>query len=123
MREEIVTTVAKAAAGGMASGATAMAVFGLSWWAWAAAMVGAAAQFHFELDRAPETLLKLVIGIAAVGFAAAMLASGIPHFPYMGWTSNILVEVRAGLLGLVANPAIHLLRRLISTTKHPQGGG
>ena len=104
----------------VAIGATA--AFGLTWWAWAAALGGAAASYHFENEKEPATLIKLVVGILAVGFAAAMLASALPYFPGMTWTSAILIEVRAGLLGLVANPGIQLFRRLISSWKMPQEG-
>lgn len=118
MREEAATVAAKS----VASGAAAVAIFGLTWWAWAAAFIGAAASYHFETDKAPETLLKLALGIAAVGFAAAMFASAIPHWPMFGWTGNVLVEVRAGIMGLLANPTVKAIRWLIDNRKNPSGG-
>ena len=88
------------AAKGVATAGAAIAVFGLTWWAVAAAVIGAVASYHFEPEQKPKGAVKLVFGIVAMGFAAAMLAVALPSVPFCGWTAEIPVEVRAGLLGL-----------------------
>lgn len=100
----------------------AAAAFGLTWWALAAAVIGAAASYHFERDQSPATVWRLVFGILAIGFTAVLLASASPSIPGLGWTGAILIEVRAGLLGLFANALVKLAKRLIAGWKaSPEG--
>ncbi len=96
MKPDIAAAVGKT----VATAGTAAAAFGLSWWAVAAALTGAFAAYHFEPERKPEGLGKLIFGIFSVGFGAALLAVAAPAFPLMDWADKIQLEVRAGLLGL-----------------------
>lgn len=108
MKSEMSLMVAKA----VATAGTSIAVFGLSWWAIAAATIGAFASFHFEPEHRPNKLTGLIFGIFSTAFAAAFLAAAIPHFPMMGWTAGIVVEVRAGLLGLCIRFIFEQFRRV-----------
>lgn len=96
MNDNLSIVVAKA----LATAGASVAVFGLSWWALAAALVGAFASYHFEPEQRPRGLGKMLFGIFAMAFAAAMLAVAAPAVPLFVWTGQIAVEVRAGLLGL-----------------------
>lgn len=100
------------AAKGVATAGAAVAVFGLTWWAVAAAVLGAIASYHFEPEQKPKGALKLAFGIVAMGFAAAMLAVALPHVPMLGWSGAILVEVRAGLLGLTVRWLLEQAKRI-----------
>lgn len=102
---------------GLATAAASVAVFGLTWWAIAAALIGAFASYHFEPERRPKGLSKLVFGIFAMGFAAAFTAVAIPHFPLFAWTAAISVEVRAGLLGLSIRFIFEQWKRLARSYK------
>lgn len=94
--------------------ATAAAIaFGLNGWAVAAALAGAAASVHFEKEAEPSTLLRLLLGITAMGFLAAMLASALPKIPGFAWTGDISVAVRAGILGVFVNQLYPVLQYVI----------
>lgn len=108
MRAEVAGLAAKA----VATAGAAIAVFGLTWWAVAAAVVGAVASYHFEPEQKPKGAITLVFGIIAMGFAAAMLAVALPSIPLCGWTGDIPVEVRAGLLGLSVRWIIEQAKRV-----------
>jgi hypothetical protein len=108
MRDETVAVGAKA----VATAATAAGAFGLTWWAVAAALVGAAAAYHFEPEQVPAKVPRLIFGIFATGFAAAFAAVAAPHIPFMGWTDAIPIGVRAGLLGLTIRFLIDQGKRL-----------
>ncbi len=102
------------AAKSAATGITGITVaFGLTWWAVAAAVVGAFASLHFEKEAAPSTMAKLLGKIASLAFLAALLAATSPHLAGFAWTENVPVAVRAGLLGVLANPIYELLRLLV----------
>lgn len=110
MNAEASALLAKA----VATAGAAIAVFGLSWWAIAAALIGAIASFHFEPEHAPKGALKLAFGIVAMGFAAAFVAVALPNIPLMGWSDGILIEVRAGLLGLTIRWLVEQGKRIAS---------
>lgn len=84
----------------LATASMSVAVFGLNWWAIAAALIGAMASYHFEPEKQPKGLGKLVFGIFAMAFASAMLAVALPSIPLCSWTGDIAIEVRSGLLGI-----------------------
>lgn len=96
MRAEIASITAKA----VATAGVAAAAYGLTWWAVAAALIGSAVSYHFEPEQRPKRALNLAFGIFAMGFAAAFTAVAIPHVPLFGWSVDVPIEVRAGLLGL-----------------------
>lgn len=109
MQEEMTATVAKAV-----GGASLSAAFALTPWAVAAAIVGAATSLHYQDGAAAKGVVRLLLGIFALGFLAAMIAAGIPHVPACGWTENIPVAVRAGFVGVFADPTQrHVIRPLI----------
>lgn len=74
------TETAGIAAKAIATAGAAVAVFGLTWWALVAALIGAAASYHFEPEQVPSKASRLVFGIVAMGFAAALAAVAFPHF-------------------------------------------
>jgi len=98
---------------GVATAAASVAVFGLTWWAVSAALVGAFASYHFEPEKRPQGLGKMIFGIFAMAFFAALLAVAIPKVPLFSWSSEILVEVRAGLLGLTIRFIYEQGRRML----------
>ncbi|MDR1076379.1 MAG: hypothetical protein LBL59_08825 [Xanthomonadaceae bacterium] len=107
----------------IATSAGAVSIFGLSPWAWVAAIVGAAASYYFEPEQAPDKALRLAFGIAAMAFAAAMVAMILPHLPVIGETAGkIDVEVRAGALGLSVR-VLHEQGRRILSGYRLRGGG
>jgi hypothetical protein len=106
MQEEVTAAVAKAA-----SGAAISAAFALTPWAVVAAIVGAAVSLHFQEASGAKGVGRLVLGIGALGFLAAMIAAGVPHAPGFGWTDAIPVAVRAGFLGVVADPTHRFIIR------------
>lgn len=116
MKEDGLSVAVKSLATGAA------AAFGLTWWAVVAALIGAAASYHFEPEQQPGTVRRLIVGILVLAFSAALLASAMPHVPGFGWAGNVLIEVRAGLLGVFANPIIKWVRRQIESRHKPQGG-
>lgn len=116
MKAEGISVAVKSLATGAA------AAFGLTWWAVVAALIGAAASYHFEPQQQPGTVRRLIVGILVLAFSAALLASAAPHVPGFGWTANVPLGVRAGLLGVFANPIIRWVRRLIESRHRPQGG-
>lgn len=93
-------TIAAVLPKAVSTGGVGAAMLTLSPWAWAAALIGAALSFYFEPEKTPKEVRKLLFGIVATGFAAALVAAAAPHVPLLGWTENIDVGVRAGLLGL-----------------------
>lgn len=109
------------------SGATAVtsvaAAFGLTWWAVAAALIGAAASLQFESEKTPSTLWRLGLRILALGLLAAALASVSSHIPpVFGFTLNdVPIAARALLLGLFANPIYKRLRREAEDRNTPGG--
>lgn len=120
MRVESAAEVAKAAA---TSGVAAAGAFGLTWWALAAALAGAVLSLHFERAQAPSTLWRLLFGIVALGFLAALLAAFTSHLPpILGFSlSEVPIAVRAGLLGLFASPIYRRLRREADDRQVPGG--
>lgn len=93
------------------------AAFGVTWWAAAAALIGAAASLYFERGAEPSSLARLVAGILIFAFIAALIASALPHVPLFGWSAEVNVEVRAGLLGVFAQPIVRTTRRIIEGWK------
>jgi hypothetical protein len=117
------TETAGIAAKAIATAGAAVAVFGLTWWALVAALIGAAASYHFEPEQVPSKASRLVFGIVAMGFAAALAAVALPHFPGLGWTEKIQIEVRAGLLGLSIRFLLEFGKQLIAGWKLKRSGG
>jgi hypothetical protein len=116
MQDEVGVLAAKSAA---TAGTAVAAVFGLTWWAVAASLVGAVMSLHFERPAAGSTVWRVLLQIAALGFLAAFLAVFLPYIPLFGWTapealpSDVALVVRAGLLGIFANPINTGIRALI----------
>lgn len=100
-----------------ATATASVAVFGLTWWAVAAALVGAVASYHFEPEKRPKGLGKTIFGIFAMGFLAAIVASQIHKVPGFGWSGEILVEVRAGFLGVTIRFLYEQGKRLLRAYK------
>ena len=117
MKQEAAALLAKA----IATAGAAIAVFGLTWWAVAAALIGAVASYHFEPEHRPKGALKLAFGIFALGVAAALTAVALPQIPFMGWTEGIVIEVRAGLLGLSIRFLIDRAKQVLASWS-PAGG-
>lgn len=107
MKVETATIAAKS----VATGGAAVMMFGLTWWAVAIALVGAALSLHFEPEQLTVKVTRLVFGVLAVGFVAAVLAAALPHFPLIAWTADVPVEIRAGLLAVVVRPGYALGKR------------
>lgn len=108
MRDESIALGSKA----IAAGGTAAVYFGLTWWAIMAAVIGAVAAMHFEPEHRPTRVPGLIFGIFATSVAAALVAVAAPHFPGCGWSSEIPIEIRAGLLGLSVRFLIDWGKRL-----------
>ncbi len=128
MQQEVSALAVKSA--GTAGAGLAMA-FGLTWWAIAAALAGALVSLHFEKPAAGSTVWRVLLQIFALGFLAAFLAVALPHFPLFGWTSaaglpqEVALAVRAGLLGVFANPISIGIRAAIAafaSWRSTQGG-
>lgn len=117
MRDESIALGGKA----VATAGAAVIAAGLTWWAIAAAIVGAVASLHFEPEHVPAKLSRLIFGIFAIGFAAALVAAAAPAFPGFAWTGRIPVEVRAGLLGLSVRFLFEWGKRLAGTGKKVEG--
>lgn len=100
MKAETAAAVAK----GVSTGGAAAMMFGLTWWAVASALIGAAVSLHFEPEPPTVKVPRLVFGVLSVGFAAAMVAAASPHIPMISWTADVPVEIRAGLLALLVRP-------------------
>ena len=119
--EAIATAISK----GLAAGSTATVSVGLltlTPWTWAAALIGAAASYYFEPEQTPETLKRILFGILAMGFAGALMGAALPHAPFMAWTSNVDVTVRAGLCALMVRFLYSQGKRLMSGWKRTDGG-
>ncbi len=97
MRDEVLALGSKA----VSTAVVAATAFGLTWWAITAAFVGAAAAHHFEPEQTPAKLPRLVFSIFAVGFFAALAAVAVPHLPWLRWSADIPLGVRAGLIGVL----------------------
>lgn len=117
MKTETAALVAKA----IASAGIAIASIGLTWWAIVTALIGSAASFYFEPEQRPKKAIGLVVGIFCLGFAAAFTAVAIPHVPFFGWTKEIPIEIRAGLLGLFVRVLIDKAKKHLFGW-NPQGG-
>lgn len=117
MRAEIASVTAKA----VATAGVAAAAYGLTWWAVAAALIGSAVSYHFEPEQRPKRAVSLAFGIFAMGFAAAFTAVALPHIPLFGWSENIIIEVRAGLLGLFVRVLIEKGKQRILGAKADGG--
>lgn len=105
----------------VATAGAAAVTFGLTWWAVAAAIVGAVAALHFEPEYVPARVPRLIFGIFATGVAAALVAVAAPHFPGFGWSGQIPIEVRAGLLGLSIRYLFEWGKRLTGATRKVEG--
>ncbi len=100
MREEATVAVITKT---VTTGAAAWMFLGVTPWAWVAAFIGATLSYYFEPEHTPKTAAKMLFGIFAMGFAAALLAAASPHIPWFGigeFAGKVSLEVRAGLLGL-----------------------
>jgi hypothetical protein len=118
MRDELLALGIKIAATAVASAT----MFGLTWWAIAAAVIGAAASHHFEPEQVPSKLPRLIFGIFAVGFFAALAAVAAPHLPLLKWSVDIPLGVRAGLIGVLL-PALYRLGKRWADVRTAGPGG
>lgn len=124
MQHDVSVLAVKSAA---TAGTAAAAAFGLTWWAVAAALIGALVSLHFERPAAGSTVWRVLLQIGALGFLAALLAVALPHVPLFGWTApegmkpEVALVVRAGLLGIFANPISNWIRAIIA--RRTAGGG
>jgi hypothetical protein len=102
------------AAKAVSTGAGAWALLGISPWAWVAAFIGAVASYYFEPEHTPGGALKVLFGVFAMGFAAALVAAVLPFLPLgIGAVANqVSLEVRAGLMGLTIRFLFETGRRL-----------
>lgn len=118
--DEATAMAVKSAATGVASVAVA---FGLTWWAVAAALVGAAASLHFEPEQQGKTVAWSVVRILVLGLVGAALAAVTTHLPVIfGFSlAEVPIAVRAFLLGLFANPIYKRLRREADSRNAPGG--
>jgi len=91
-------------------------------WTWAAALIGAAASYYFEPEQTPETAKRILFGVLAMGFAGALMGAALPHAPFMAWTANVDVTVRAGLCALMVRFLYSQGKRLLSGWKRTDGG-
>lgn len=113
---------ADAAAKAVTTAGVAASLFGLTWWAVAFAVIGAAASYHFEPKKLPAKATRLALGILATAFAAAIVATALPHVPGCKWSGDIDVEIRAGILGLTVRVLYEQGRRLLSSLQLPIRG-
>lgn len=117
MQTETAALVAKSAG---TAGAAAAAAFGLTWWAVAAALLGAVASLHFEKPATGSTVVSVILQIFSLAILAAFLGAAVPHIPGFGWTEpasmpkEVALVVRTGLLGIFANPISNWIRSIIS---------
>lgn len=119
MRDEVLGLGIKA----VATAISAVAMFELTWGAIAAAIVGAAASYHFEAEQKPAKLPRLFFDIFATGFAAAFAAVAAPHVPLLAWSADIPLGIRAGLLGLLVRPMYHFGKRWAENRTAARPGG
>lgn len=122
MRDETIALGSQAVAGGSAAAATVASSLGLTWLAVAAAIVGAVAALHFEPEHVPARVPRLIFGVLATGVAAALVAVAAPHFPGFGWSGEVPIEARAGLLGLSLRYLIDWGKRLTGATPRKAEG-
>jgi hypothetical protein len=94
----------------LATAGGASVAFGLTWWAVAAAILGAIASLHFEQPATGSTVKRVLLQILALSLLAALLGSALPFIPGFRWSAEVPVAVRAGLLGLFANPINNAIR-------------
>lgn len=106
---------------GVATAGVGAAAYTFSPWAWAAALAGAAMSFYFEPEKQPKEVRRLIYGILAMGFAAAIAAAVVPHVPLLGWTGNIELWVRAAALGLSIRFIWEQGKRIASGWKRTDG--
>lgn len=118
MRDELAALGIKA----VATAVAAATAFGLTWWAITASFVGAVASLQFEPEETPSKLPKLIFMIFATGIAAALVAVALPSVPMFAWTGNILLEVRAGLLGLTVRFLYGFGKRWAEDRRKAPGG-
>ena len=115
-------SIAAGASKAVSTAGVSVAFFTLTPWTWAAALLGAAASYYFEPEHTPATARKLVFGIMAMGFAGALFGAALPHVPFMAWSANVDVTVRAGLCALSIRYLFTQGKRLLSGWKRTDGG-
>ncbi|WFC43164.1 hypothetical protein [Pseudoxanthomonas sp. SE1] len=106
---------------GVATAGVSAAAYTFSPWAWAAALAGAAMSFYFEPEKQPKEVRKVIYGILAMGFAAAVVAAVVPHIPLLQWTGNIELWARAAVLGLSIRFLWEQGKRIASGWKRTDG--
>lgn len=113
-KDEVGALAAKTVATGV------LAAFGLTLWAIVAAFIGAIVSLHFERPAAGSEVWRVALQIVAFAFLAALVAVLLPHF----WAKfgEVELAVRAGLLGVFANPIYKLGRSFIASRAKKQGG-
>ena len=107
MKVETAVVVAK----GVTAGAGTVMMFGMTWWALAAALIGATVSLHFEPEPPTVKVPRMVFGVLAVAVVAVFLAVAAPHYSWTAWSASIPVEIRAGLLAVVVRIGYPLGRR------------
>jgi hypothetical protein len=111
MSMSVLATVSKS----VAAGGAAVTLFDLSWWSVATALIGAAASYHFESEQKPTALPRLLFGISATAFCAALAAAAAPQIPGLAWAGGIDIAIRAGLLGVSVRALYEQGRRILGT--------
>jgi hypothetical protein len=95
-------SAAALAAKSVATGAAA--AFGLTWWALAAAILGAVASLHREPPAAGSKVWTIAFQVGSLATLAALLGAALPFLPFCDALSEVPVALRCGLLGVFANP-------------------
>lgn len=89
--------------------------YGLNWPAVLSAVIGAAAAYYLKKRESGTNLFWHAVGILVLAFFSAMLASAIPAFPNMKWSSEVAVEIRSALIP----PVIILVWEARKLWEHP----
>jgi len=110
-KDETAAAVAKTLSTG------ALAAFGLTWWTVIAAVLGAFASLHFEEPATGSSVSRVLLQIFALALLSGLLAVALPLVPLFGWFDAVPVAVRAGLLGVFANPVYKLIKARIHRGK------
>jgi hypothetical protein len=95
-----------------ATSASTLSPVGLTWWAVGTALVGAASTLVWGEAQQGINVIKTVARVFAWAFIAALLAHAAPSLPKMDWSSNVLLEARAGLIA-AGGPFLVWLGKLI----------
>lgn len=115
------THLASNAAAGVASAGVAASLLDHNVLSISAAVIGAIVAYSFDDERPPKGAIGMMFGIFAAGFAAALVAAAVPAVPWLAWTGQIDIALRAGLFGLTIRFLIAQGKRLLAGWRHPPG--